>query len=47
MMHYYIGDANFGPESNPALMSTISLALLMSLSFVIVATVISAVRGKQ
>jgi EmrB/QacA subfamily drug resistance transporter len=47
MMHYYIGDANFGPESNPALMSTISLALLMSLSFVILATVISAVRGKQ
>lgn len=47
MMHYYIGDANFGPESNPALMSTISLALLMSLSFVIIASVISAVRGKQ
>jgi len=47
MMHYYIGDANFGPESNLALMSTISLALLMSLSFVIIASIISAVRGKQ
>lgn len=47
MMHYYIGDANFGPESNPALMSTISLALQMSLSFVIIASIISAVRGKQ
>ncbi len=47
MMHYYIGDANFGPESNAALMSTISLALLMSLSFVIIASVVSAARGKQ
>jgi EmrB/QacA subfamily drug resistance transporter len=47
MIHYYIGDANFTAQSNPALMSTISLALLMSLSFVILATVMSAIRGKQ
>ena len=47
MMHYYIGDANFTPESNPALMSTISLALMMSLIFVIVASFVSAIRGKQ
>lgn len=47
MMHFYIGDATFGPETNPALMTTISLALLMSLIFVIVACVASAVRGRQ
>jgi len=47
MMHYYIGDATFTPENNPELMSTISLALIMSLSFVVTACVISALRGRQ
>lgn len=47
MMHYYIGDATFTPQNNPALMSTISLALTMSLVFVIVACFVSASRGKQ
>ncbi|MDT0595793.1 MFS transporter [Glaciecola petra] len=47
MMQYYIGDANFTPEQNPALMQTISLALMMSLSFVLVACVLSVLRGKK
>ncbi len=47
MMHYYIGDTTFTPEQNPALMSTVSLALMMSLSFVTIACLLSAVRGKQ
>ncbi len=47
MMHHYIGDATFTPEQNPALMSTVSLALMMSLSFVVVACVLSAMRGRQ
>jgi EmrB/QacA subfamily drug resistance transporter len=47
MMHFYIGDATFTPEQNPALMSTVSLALMMSLSFVTLACILSAVRGKQ
>jgi ABC-type proline/glycine betaine transport system permease subunit len=46
-MHHYIGDATFTPEQNPALMSTVSLALMMSLSFVVVACVLSAMRGRQ
>lgn len=47
MMHHYIGDATLTPDQNPALMSTVSLALMMSLSFVVVACVLSAVRGRQ
>lgn len=47
MMHYYIGDATFTADTNPELMSTISLALMMSLSFVVVASFISALRGRQ
>ena len=47
MIHHYIGDATFTPEQNPALMATVSLALSMSLSFVVVACVLSAVRGRQ
>ena len=47
MMHHYIGDATFTPEQNPALMSTVSLALKMSLSFVVLACMFSAVRGRQ
>ena len=47
MIHYYIGDATFGGNTNTELMSTISLALYMSLLFVIVASIVSAVRGKQ
>jgi EmrB/QacA subfamily drug resistance transporter len=47
MMHHYIGDATFTPEQNPALMTTVSLALMMSLSFVVVACFLSAARGRQ
>lgn len=47
MMHHYLGDANITPEQSPALMSTVSLALLMSLSFVLVACIISAIRGRE
>lgn len=47
MLHYYIGDAALSTEQNPALMSTISLALTMSLSFVIIACIISSMRGRQ
>jgi hypothetical protein len=47
MIHHFIGDATFTPEQNPALMNTVSLALTMSLSFVVVACVLSAVRGRQ
>jgi EmrB/QacA subfamily drug resistance transporter len=47
MMHHYLGDANITPEQSPALLSTISLALLMSLSFVFVACIMSAMRGRQ
>jgi EmrB/QacA subfamily drug resistance transporter len=47
MLHYYIGDNALSTEQNPALMSTISLALMMSLSFVVVACVISSMRGRQ
>lgn len=47
MMHHYIGDATFTPAQNPALMSTVFLALSMSLSFVLVACVLSAMRGRQ
>ena len=47
MMHYYLGDATFSEQTNPQLMSTISLALMMSLSFVITACVMSSFRGAQ
>jgi MFS family permease len=47
MMHYYIGDATFSADTNPELMSKISLALKMSLSFVVIACVISALRGRH
>jgi MFS family permease len=47
MLHYYIADTALSTEQNPALMSTISLALTMSLSFVITACVISSMRGRQ
>ena len=47
MMHHYLGNATFTPDQNPALMSTVFLALTMSLSFVAVACVLSAIRGRQ
>jgi hypothetical protein len=47
MMHYYMGDATFTSENNPALMQIISLSLMLSLVFVIIASFVSAVRGKQ
>jgi len=47
MIHHFLGDATFTPEQNPALMQTVSLALMMSLSLILVACVLSALRGKQ
>ncbi len=47
MIHHYIGDTVFSPDNNPALMQTISLAMLMSLIFVVLACVLSSLRGKQ
>lgn len=46
MVHYYIGDAQFTEDQNPALMNTISLALTMSLCFVIAACFLSGLRGR-
>jgi EmrB/QacA subfamily drug resistance transporter len=47
MMHYYMGDATFSAETNPELMKIISLALMMSFTFVIIASFVSAIRGRQ
>lgn len=47
MVHYYLGDAQFTQEQNPALVHTIEMALSMSLAFVVVACVMSAFRGKS
>ena len=46
MVHYYLGNAQFTQEQNPALIQTVEMALNMSLAFVVVACVISAFRGK-
>jgi EmrB/QacA subfamily drug resistance transporter len=46
MVHYYLGDAQFTQEQNPALIQTVEMALNMSLTFVLIACVISAFRGK-
>lgn len=46
MVHYYLGDAQFSPEQNPALILTVELALNMSLAFVVVACVTSWFRGR-
>lgn len=47
MVHYYLGDAQFTQEQNPALIQTIALAIKMSLLFVLVACLTSAFRGKS
>jgi EmrB/QacA subfamily drug resistance transporter len=47
MVHYYLGNAQFTPEQNPALILTIDMAIYMSLVFVLVACAISAFRGKS
>lgn len=47
MVHYYLGNAQFTQEQNPALIQTVEMALNMSLVFVMVACVISALRGKS
>mgnify|MGYP000500309516 FL=1 len=47
MVHYYLGNAQFTQEQNPALIQTVEMALNMSLVFVVVACVISALRGKS
>lgn len=47
MVHYYLGNAQFTQDQNPALIQTVEMALNMSLAFVVVACVISASRGKS
>jgi predicted MFS family arabinose efflux permease len=47
MVHFYLGNAQFTPEQNPALIKTVEMALNMSLAFVVVACVISVLRGKS
>jgi hypothetical protein len=46
VVHFYLGDAQFSPEQNPALILTVELALNMSLTFVVVACVTSWFRGR-
>jgi EmrB/QacA subfamily drug resistance transporter len=46
MVHYYLGDAQFSSEQNPALILTVELALNMSLAFVVLACVSSWFRGR-
>jgi MFS family permease len=47
MVHFYLGDAQFTQEQNPALIQTVEMALNMSLLFVVLACVISALRGRS
>jgi predicted MFS family arabinose efflux permease len=46
MVHFYLGDAQFSSEQNPALILTVELALNMSLAFVVLACVSSWFRGR-
>ncbi len=46
MVHFYLEDAQFSPEQNPALILTVELALNMSLAFVLLACVTSWLRGR-
>lgn len=47
MVHYYLGNAQFTQEQTPALIQTITLAINMSLVFVLIACAVSAFRGKS
>ena len=47
MVQYYIGDVALSADQNEAILSTVSLAFAMSLVFVLIASVVSAFRGKQ
>ncbi|WP_339721834.1 MFS transporter [uncultured Paraglaciecola sp.] len=47
MVHYYLGDAQFTQEQNPALILTVAMAMNMSLAFVVVACGISVLRGRS
>ena len=47
MVHYYLGDAQFTQEQNPALLQTVEMALNMSLTFVVIACGISVLRGRS
>ena len=47
MVHYYLGDAQFTQEQNPALIQTVEMALNMSLTFVVIACGISVLRGRS
>jgi hypothetical protein len=46
IVHYYLGDKTFSAQNSTALMSTISLAFNISLGCVVLASCISALRGK-
>ncbi len=46
IVYYYLGDSTFSAQNSHALMSTISLTFKMSLRFVILASCISALRGR-
>ena len=47
MVHFYLGDAQFTQEQNPALIQTVEMALNMSLAFVVIACAVSAFRGRS
>nr|WP_264363515.1 MFS transporter [Aliiglaciecola lipolytica] len=46
LVHYYLGDNKIVAEQTPALMKTLSFAFHISLMSVILATILSAIRGK-
>lgn len=47
LVHVYLGDAQFTPEQYPALQRTISTALSIALTAVVIACVLSSLRGKE
>ena len=47
MVQYYLGDIALSAEQTVAIMDTTSSALIMSLSFVLIACVTSVLRGRQ
>lgn len=47
MVQYHIGDVALSAEQTPAIMNTVSLAFTMSLAFVLIACMVSALRGRQ
>lgn len=47
LVHVFLGDAQFVPEQYPALLHTIEIALNLALGCVVLACVLSALRGKE